>query len=205
MPRKLPIESLLALADPNDPLLVSHLHAELKLFEPDEEVVAHLIELNRGIVSAEIENGSLAMHVACGNIENISIEILQRVINACPDCLRRANKFGMLPIHKAMGAFSTEKSLKGIRTIAEEYVEGLSVRSLDGQLPLHLALVSPKIYSFSLVELLVELHPDALTCPDDYGQFPLHKAACKVRTDPAIVNLLIEHSPKVAALKDNNG
>eukprot|EP01032_Pedospumella_encystans_P012879 gene12879-14864_t len=167
MPRKLTVQEILAAASTTDPICVGYLHDELKLYEPFEEIVCRLIECDPQRARVANESGSLALHIACGNIEN--------------------------------------KSVGSIKFVAEAYLDGLSSRTLDGQLPLHLALASPKVYSYSLVEMLVELNPAALSVPDKRGHYPLHKAASKANIDPAIVDYLIQHAPGVVSIKDHNG
>lgn len=205
MPRKLSVQEILAAASTTDPVCVEYLHDELKLYEPFEEIVCRLIECDPQRARVANESGSLALHVACGNIENVSIETLNFIIEHARETLAISNKFGLLPIHKAVTAFCTQKSVGSIKFVAEAYLDGLSSRTLDGQLPLHLALASPKVYSYSLVEMLVELNHSALNIPDKRGHYPLHKAASKANIDPAIVDFLIEQAPGVVSIKDHNG
>ena len=205
MPRKLSIKAILDAAVSNDPNCVQYLHDELMLYEPFEEIVCRLVEGDPTRARATNESGSMALHIACSNIENVTTEILNFLIEQAGETLGMANKFGLLPIHKAVSSFCSKKSLSNINFIAEANLEGLLCRTLDGQLPLHLALANPKVYSFSLVEMLIALSPTAVNVPDKRGHYPLHKAASKAHIDSGIVGLLLDKAPQVASIKDHNG
>lgn len=205
MPRKLTVEQLQAAVKADDPDCYLYLHEELKLLEPSEEIVRLLVHGAEERVLAANDSGSIALHIACGNIEHISPEILAYLIETCKESLAVANKFGLYPIHKAVAAFTTKNSLPNIRTVAEAYPAALMMRTRDGQVPLHSALHSPKLYSVALVELLVELQPLAAGVADAYGQYPLHKAASKPRVDPGILTVLLEAATSVVSLKDMHG
>lgn len=205
MPRKLSIDELLVAARTPDSKCVQYLHDELKLLEPNEEVVRRLVEFDPSRATTANESGSIALHIACGNIENLSIEILSCLIQCAQDALLTPNVYGMLPIHKAVGAFCTKKSLPNIKFVAESNLESLTCRTKDGQIPLHFAFVAPKLYTISLVSLLLHLQPKALRLADKYGHYPLHKAASKSKIDPGVVGLLTEYAPEVASQKDANG
>lgn len=205
MPRKLTVEELLRIANTPDPKCVEYLHDELKLLEPNEAVVRGFLEYDPTRASAVNDCGSTALHIACGNIENLTVEILSCLIQCAQNALTIPNMYGMLPIHKAVGAYNTKKSLPNIRFVAESNLECLMCRTKDGQLPLHIAFVAPKLYTISLVSILVELQPKALRVADKYGHYPLHKAASKSKIDPGVVGLLTECAPEIASLKDTNG
>ena len=208
MPRKLTLEEIRNAINSSDPCCVTYLHDELKVLEPSIEIVRCLVESNGALLITPNESGSIALHIACANIENILPELLAYLIEqSLPlgGSLATTNRYGMLPIHKAVGAFTTKNSLLKIRTLVEGNPSCLLAQSLDGQLPLHIALNSPKLYTVTLIDVLVELEPKALKVADKYGHYPLHKAAGKTRIDAGIVGILLEGAPEVATLKDRNG
>lgn len=205
MPRKISIEELLVIAFSPNPNCVDYLHDELKLLEPNEELVRRFVEFDATRVAVANECGSTALRIACANIENITIEILSCLIQNAPEALAKPNIYGMLPVHKAVGAYVTKKSLQNIKFVAESNIKGLTCITKDGQLPLHIAFVAPKLYTISLVAMLLELEPKALRIADKYGHYPLHKAASKSKIDPGVIGLLLEYAPEIASLKDTNG
>lgn len=205
MPRKLLLEALLKAAATDDPQCADYLNDELKLLEPSEQLVKAIIEHDVGRLLIPNDSGSTPMHAACSNIENIPDELLLYLLGKSPEALAVANKYGLLPVHKAVAAFATKKSLPNIRAVIASHKEGLLARSKDGQLPLHTALHSPKLYSVYLVELLLEFAPSAARMADKYGQYPLHKAALKPKIDPGVITVLLDAASDIAALKDLNG
>lgn len=205
MPRKKSLEELQLAVENNDPNCTTYLHDELQLFEPNFELVRQIVESHPERILEVNDSGSNALHMLCGNIENASAELLVLLMGLCPDAVTVSNNFGLTPLHKAVMAFSSRKTLSNIRIVAEAYTDNLMARSKDGQLPLHLALQSPKLYTVLLVELLLELQPLAARISDKYGQYALHKAAGKTKTDPGIITTLLEAGKDVASLKDTNG
>ena len=114
-----------------------------------------------------------------------------------------------MPVHKA--AVIKESNLRipanihGIEAIIDCYIEGLLCGTLDGQLPLHLAVMSSSHTPISVIHILIDKCPEALHRVDKYGQLALHKAASNRRIDTDIVDLLIHSFPGGACVKDNNG
>lgn len=181
------------------------LHCELKAAEPSDHIVERLVSMDTDLLNVTNEQGSVALHVACSNIQFVSFSTLRFIIEKSPQALKMANSLGFLPIHKAVGNYKNDKCLKAIKYIAEQYPSGLASRTKDGQTPLHIAVSTANLFSVALIEMLVDLYPDALMSQDNYGQFPLHRAASKPKIDPGIVHLLLERAPDIAPLKDKNG
>jgi ankyrin repeat protein len=205
MPRKLSIEKLLSVASTDDPLCVEYLRNELALFEPSEEVVKALVEHDAERLLTPNDSGSTPIHTACGNIENVPHDLLMYLLVKSPQALAVPNKYGLLPLHKAVAAYTTKRSLPSIRAVAGAHTEGLLARTVDNQLPLHIALHSPKLYTVYVVELLLELEPSAARFADSHGQYPLHKAAGKTKIDPGVITVLLDAAGDVATMKDLNG
>ena len=114
-----------------------------------------------------------------------------------------------MPIHQA--AVIKESNLRipanilGIETIIDCYIEGLLCGTLDGQLPIHLAVMSNSNTPVSVVHLLIDKCPEALHRADKYGQLALHKAASNRHIDTDIIDLLIQSFPGGACMKDITG
>lgn len=83
--------------------------------------------------------------------------------------------------------------------------ESLTIPTLDGSLPLHVALAqnepSPKIVRF-----LVEQSPGALLVANAAGSLPLHLAlSSKAPCSPTLVRLLVEARPETLQVVDGKG
>jgi ankyrin repeat protein len=206
MPRKfLPEEVIKMTAIHSSSQCLKYLWDELNYLEPELSVVKELISYHPDVVCLVNDCNEAALHIACGNVENVSPEIFELLLLASPDMPKKANKFGLLPLHKAVLTFYTEKSLVNIRMLISNYKEALSCPTKDGQLPLHLSLRNKSIFAYNLLQCLIEVYPAALQVCDKFGHCPLHKAAGKRRTDPGVITLLCENNKSVAALKDLNG
>jgi ankyrin repeat protein len=154
------------------------LHDELAKLNPSLENISQILlksyptEEKESVAQEKNDSGSIALHIACYNINTISSEIIQLLIQSFPDGIKVPNKYGLLPIHKAVSApgrpvyhshnvtnFIYNTSL--IKDIIDLYPAGLLHASLDGQLPIHLALKCPFIDG-PLVDLLINKCPSSL-------------------------------------------
>jgi len=190
----------------NDPRCLEILHLQLKRLDPDVALITRLLSVDgKNRASQQNETGSLPLHSACGNLENLTVELLNLLLSSYPESVSHANQFGLLPLHKAVLKYENEDSLPSIRKLIELYPEAVRKPTKDGRLPLHMSLSDPKITSFKVVQILVDEYPEALQHADKYGHCPLHKAASKAHIDPGIVGYLLERNEKIAYLKDNNG
>ena len=119
------------------------------------------------------------------------------------------NKFGWLPIHKAAvvkeSHLLTHPNIRGVERIIDCFPEGLLSSTLDGQLPIHLSLMSNSFTPIEIIQLLVDKCPESVHWKDKYGQLPLHKAASNRRISPDVIDLLISTYPGGACVKDNFG
>lgn len=206
MPRHKSIDELLALAKGADVTQVDHLHLELQQLEPNELVITAFLEAQPAHAQQENENGLLALHLACGNIDNIPSDIMEYLLDIYPDSVRKATRHGILPIHKACAAFSSSRAIKNIISLIDQHEESLLCPNRDGQLPIHIAVSNPKTNSPLLVQLLVDRCPQSLKVADRYGHFPLHKAAAKAhKTNGSVIDILLKGGAGIAMLQDHNG
>jgi len=139
------------------------LHEELMRAQPDESVIKLLIQKVPERVSAPNEHGSIALHVACNNINSCDSIIMLILLDAYPNGIYVKNNLGLLPIHKA--AMQCSDVSAGSLSILIEFNNNdtLSVPNKENQLTLHLALACPKVVSFEVIEILVDAFPQALT------------------------------------------
>lgn len=206
MPRKISVEELLALAEDTAELHLDKLFGELSQLDPEDAVITSFLEVLPLRASAEDESGSVALHAACTNINNIRPDVIDVLVSYYQDGAKKGNKFGLLPIHKAAAVYNTVHSLPTVQKVVEYNVDGLLQQSKDGQTPLHIALSNPCISTYPLVELFVKLNPDCVKLVDNYGHYPLHKAASKAhKLDGAVIDLLLQSCSDIATLKDKNG
>lgn len=131
--------------------------------QPDESVIKQLIQKMPERVSAPNEHGSIALHVACNNINSCDSSVILILLDAYPDGINIKNNLGLLPIHKA--AMKCSDLSVGSLSILIDFNNNctLSIPNKENQLPLHLALASPKVVSFEVIQTLVDSFPRALS------------------------------------------
>jgi ankyrin repeat protein len=184
---------------------LARLYSELKMYEPDDALIAELLSRDPSLAAERDGSDSTVLHAACANIENLPTRVFKLLLSAHPEAVKHANRFGLLPIHRAATSYCTEAALPTIQLLLDLYPKSLACKTRDGALPLHMSLSYPKITSYKLVEMLVDARPASVGEADRYGRYPLHRAASKVHVDPGIVSLLLDRAPQIAFLKDNNG
>jgi len=162
--RKMTIKEMIQASNQNEIQMGRNLlHEELQRAQPDESVVKRLIQTMPQRVSAPNEHGSIALHVACNNIKSCDSSLMLILLDAYPDGINIKNNLGLLPMHKA--AMQCSDVSVGSLNILMEFNNNntLSIPNKEKQLPLHLALASPKVICFEVIETLVDAYPGALS------------------------------------------
>lgn len=162
--RKMTIKEMLKASNHNELLNGRNLlHEELLRAQPDESVIKQLIQKMPERVSVPNEHGSIALHVACNNINSCDSSVILILLDAYPDGINIKNNLGLLPIHKA--AMKCSDLSVGSLSILIDFNNNctLSIPNKENQLPLHLALASPKVVSFEVIQTLVDSFPRALS------------------------------------------
>ena len=206
MPRKLEYHEILALAGDKQSLHLDVLFSELRQVDPDEMIINTFLETLPARASTPNDSGSIALHIACSNINYMTPDLIDLLVSYYPEGIRVANKFGLMPIHKAAAAFKTIRSIRCVQSVLEYASDTAECLTKDGQTALHIALSNPCISSYQLVKVLIDTHPGAVKVSDSFGHYPLHKAASKAhKLDAGAFDLVLQACTEVAALKDLNG
>ena len=106
------------------------------------------------------------------------MDTLQMLVREHPAALSISNHNDSLPLHCALEVSGPETTdaLKLLLAVAP-----LTAKQQDGRglLPLHLAVLRPKV-SIELVQLLLQLHPEGAKHSSHTGAWlPLHCAVCR--------------------------
>eukprot|EP00984_Skeletonema_dohrnii_P030956 scaffold22890_cov109-Skeletonema_dohrnii-CCMP3373.AAC.3 len=148
-----------------------------------ERIIKYLLEYFPAAASAADDKGQLPLHVACGYNKNVTVNIIQLLIDAAPDSVRSVNKC----------TFKHPYSLHSNRVINE------------GWMPLHYLCDNENVGEISALEilkLLVEKYPEAVRHADNKGLLPLH-FSCEFKT-PEFCRVLIEAYPGSERMSNNN-
>ena len=111
--------------------------------------------------------------------------------------------------HKKEREESIQKLEKTIAKFKESYVSEarLLAQTADayGQLPLHTAMEFGRKGVTGLVELLVQLYPQAVHTPNIYGNLPIHLLGPKSKDGASAVEILLEKYPESATKSNKMG
>jgi len=163
------------------------LHDEYREKEPNEYLINELIRYFPDRASRRNASGDVPLHIACFHIDTVEPGLLLQLLTAYPEGPTVANHMGNLPFHKVVTAQSVEAGgndlfsltqrnlMRRISMVMEAHPEALSVKNVEGQIPLHVALTKPRSVSLSVVSLLLEYYPEGAMEVDAYGHLPLHK------------------------------
>jgi hypothetical protein len=179
---------------------------ELSSGKPDSSKIIYICQNNPERVQQIFHSDySLPLHLACKNAKVLeSSDVIIHLIQAYPPAISMPNKFGFLPLHKAMSV-ATEKHLPSIAILVETDPSTIIALTMEGQTCLHLAITTPRNPCIPILDYLLHCNNQLLTVADNYGQYPIHKIAAKPRIDPEAINLLINTNPFPLSLKDNKG
>jgi hypothetical protein len=194
-----------------------------------ETDVEHLVNENNFYARAvDPTTRDTATHVACSRIHFLSSSLICFFIDTCPGNLSKPNRFGMLPLHKAVMAkpkfISTRKRLverledddpqtrcginiDSIYMLIEANPMALTATNIEGQTPLHLCLNNQNHWTEEIVAALLDddIGRQALTMRDAYGSIPLHCAAANRLTTTATLVQILDANPNGCMAQDKKG
>lgn len=184
----------------------SSLNEVLRSAYPKLDIVKSILSSNSHEISSTRPDGSSALHVACFNSSALSDkDLISLLIDAQPILLHSPNKFGHIPLHKAVCVASSDSHLETIALITKRHPQGMLAQTIDGQTPLHLALSYPKVPYDSLIKKMVCAEPRVLSSIDKYGQTPLHIAAAKSKISIDTIQFLMQSFPAALSMQDFQG
>jgi ankyrin repeat protein len=132
-------------------------------------VVIFLAQGREQYLLSKDRDGLLPLHHAVQH--QVSPEVVQYLIRACPLSVQTKRNGGILPLHwAALWGAPTEV----LESLADAYPQALMEKSDDGYLPLHLAAPAS---SLERVKYVVGLCPGALQERKNDGFLPVHFAA----------------------------
>jgi ankyrin repeat protein len=134
--------------------------------------------------------------------------VINRLLDASPDSVKVTDREGNLPLHCGleMAATTTEIILRMVHM----FPESCRRKNVRGDLPLHDALRINK--GQNVIEVLTELHADAILIKDKQGYDPLHLVlqqrmshSHNKQQQASIIMLLLRLRPKAGTLKNGAG
>ena len=150
--------------------------------------------------------GSSPLHWACTN-KNVTLNIIQLLINAAPGSVFRADSEGWMPLHVlCMNRQQDDmESIETLNLLLEKYPEAVLHADNSGNLPIHYACES-KFPEFC--QVLIEAAPDSVRSTNNYGLMPLHILCNNNQVDEGTMqtlNFLLEEYPEAVWHAVNDG
>jgi Ankyrin repeats (3 copies) len=130
----------------------------------------------------------LPIHLACAYCAPESLIAL--LIECYPESLGLMDPHdGSLPLHIAC-QHSNPAIIPSVKLLLEASPEAAACANSQGQLPLHVALIS--LAPLDVIDLLLKMEPKSLNTPDYYGMTAQDYADQMTDTPKAVMNLLTE-------------
>jgi ankyrin repeat protein len=164
------------------------------------EVVKFLHECNPVLLSS---TGKTPLHIICDN-KNVTLNIVQQLVDAFPDSLRHEDNRGRMPLHKSCcnkNNLDDEIALEILNLLVEKKCpESVRHTRRDNNLPIHIAArrQSPEFCS-----ILIEAYPGSERITGVDGMFPFH-LACALNA-VATAKYLYQLYPECINVSNNNG
>ncbi|KAK1734117.1 ankyrin repeat domain-containing protein [Skeletonema marinoi] len=142
----------------------------------DEGIIQCLLEYFPAAVSANyLGQTPLHLNFACGN-KNMTLNIIQLLIDAAPDSVRSVTNRGRMPLHNLCMNKILDKAaaLEILTLLIEKCPEAIRHANNNGDLPIHIAAKTSKSTEF--FRMLIEAYPGSERITDPAGNLPLHYA-----------------------------
>eukprot|EP00984_Skeletonema_dohrnii_P011727 scaffold4702_cov111-Skeletonema_dohrnii-CCMP3373.AAC.4 len=144
----------------------------------NEGIIRRLLEYFPAAASTNEDRGS-PLYFACGN-PNVTLNIVQLLIDAAPDSVRKENEDGWMPLHCLCRNNDVDKTIaiEMLKLLIEKCPEAIRHAENDGFLPIHIAACFSDPH---FCRVLIEAHPGSERIRDVEGALPLH-CACLTNT-----------------------
>jgi ankyrin repeat protein len=192
--------------------LADVLFGELSEALPSFELIKEIVEKDNLVLTEKRKrDGSNALHVVCFNEnamkEGVIIEyLLSFSSSTSPSLVKQKNNHGLVPLHKVVCITKCPEQFNVVKMLTEADLSALSMKTNDGHTPLHLAISSPKMVYYEMIQYFLELNGQLALISDLFGHLPIHKACSRSKeTEVELIMLLVEYCPSSVGMKDLRG
>mmetsp|Transcript_2418 Transcript_2418/g.3881 ORF Transcript_2418/g.3881 Transcript_2418/m.3881 type:complete len:226 (-) Transcript_2418:543-1220(-) len=107
--------------------------------------------------------------------KNVTLKIVQLLLDACPESIMHQDNDGLMPIHRLCSNphLVNAVALKILKFLIDYYPKGVRHADKDFNLPIHIACESQPA---EFCRMLVEAYPGSERIADSNGMLPLHSA-----------------------------
>jgi ankyrin repeat protein len=162
------------------------------------EVAKFLLDCNPDALGS---TGETPLHYICRN-KNITLVMVQLLIDAFPESLRHEDNNGMIPLHYLCSNVNLDEEVRMdiLKLLVERCPESVRHVTRNGNLPLHIAATHQ---SPEFCRILIEAYPGSERMTNNFGQLPFHRA-CLSNT-VATAKYLYQLYPESINVADNKG
>ena len=165
------------------------------------DILRFMLEIDPNLLMEVGDGGCLPLNLA---VQCKSTSFCKELIDACPESLRVASRFGKLPIHVACAYGKRDDTADTIQYILDLDPELINAADNNRCLPIHWAAVGGRTKS---IELLLKFDPDAASkeTNDGHRRLPLH-LACRFSTNlSSTIQALYDAYPEAILISDEDG
>lgn len=193
-------------------LIPKLLFNELKQLTPNFDYIKLIIQKFPEWLYVENELNSIALHIACSNIDNITVGILDLLIENNKNSTKKNNFYKNTALHIALQSSSYYNNNRiniynNIKKIIDTYPLACNHNNIDNQLPLHIACNNYKDnnVSYEIIKYLSYINSQSIYNIDKYGQLPIHKICNHKIINMNIIELLVvkNNNKDTIKIKDN--
>lgn len=166
---------------------------------PNIQIIDKIVSFRPNSINQEDEDGCIPLMHACSC--NANIEVINYLYQRCKSTIEHADNFGCSAIHYA--TFSGTKL--AVEYLIQQQPNCVEWVEDNGALPLHDAVQNTRGFQnqYELSQLLLQHYPQGIFKKDNFGAFPLHKAAKSSNLE--VVTLLYQSFPNAVFAADNEG
>lgn len=167
-------------------------------YKSSKSFVKALLQKNMEIVEAINDKEGTALHKAL--LLGSPIDVIKIFVKLEPNLASTPDEEGWLPLHTAVGTTHNQASTDVVQCLVQSYPEALTISTIHGRCPLHLALRYNA--PFEIVELLCNSTTAKLADRD--AHYPLH-FACRAQSNIRVICLILKMFPCATRMEDHRG
>ena len=186
---------------------MSSLHSLLSKPNVDDSYdnIKLLIGADRSVLQSIDSFRNLPIHIALFN-PNITLRVVQLLLNDWPESISQQNRHGDLPIHSLCANEELDEAVlvQILALLVKKHPESVHREDSDGELPIHKAAglgTSPKV-----LKILVDAYPESIRIPHgEYRILPIHSVCESENCRLDSVKYLLDIYPESINIEDSEG
>jgi ankyrin repeat protein len=170
------------------------LHYTIENFEPNQnsiDALSYLLSQSGVNVNIKDQYGNTLIHLACGNIQSIPIEIFKLLVETCHADFNILNEHKRTPLSMIFDLFqSSPNTIKILEYLCQSSNVDVNAPDGSGRTVLHSFCANISLFTLELFKILIETCHGDLNVQNHQGQTPLHNALKSVTSTPNDLEIL---------------